>query len=120
MSSGFWVTPPEATLIVRVEEWSRKIVDGLQQIFQVLQAKAEQLARSGAPWADRTGAARQGLRAFVETGGDTATLYLVHSVFYGIFLELGTRFMGPRPIIVPTLETLYGEVMSMLRALVGG
>lgn len=120
MPDGFWVAPPEVTLIVKVKEWSDKILEGLKQIFQVLQAKAEQLARSGAPWADRTGAARQGLRAFVEAGGDSATLYLVHSVFYGIFLELGTRYMGPRPIIVPTLETLYGEVMSMVRALVGG
>lgn len=120
MSSGFWITPPEATLIIKVKEWSDKIIQGLQDIFNVLQAKAEQLARSGAPWNDQTGAARQGLRAFVESGSLSATLYLVHSVFYGIFLELGTKNMGPRPIIVPTLETLYGEVMSLLRQLVGG
>jgi hypothetical protein len=71
-------------------------------------AGAEAYMKHNAPWKDRTTNARNGLRAKgVKLGKKLYALLLTHSVTYGIYLELGTKFMHKRPIIVPTLK-LYG------------
>lgn len=114
-----WSSPPDV-LIRSVEDYGRKVLQGLWSLMDLFTARAEALAKSIAPWNDRTGNARQGLRSFSQKSATGATLYLVHSVFYGIFLEMGTRKMGPRPAIGPALEQLYGPLMAAVRALVGG
>jgi len=48
----------------------------------------ESFMKSEAPWTDRTGAARSGLRATVQNRGDTVAIVLSHSVPYGVFLEV--------------------------------
>ena len=71
-------------------------------------AGAEAYMKHNAPWKDRTTNARNGLSAKgVKLAAKRYALLLVHSVSYGVYLELGTRFMHKRPIIVPTLN-LYG------------
>lgn len=114
-----WKTPPD-TLAKQTFRYGQLVLQGLWQLVDLFSARVEALAKQIAPWNDRTGAARQGLRGFSQKSATGATLYLVHSVFYGIFLEMGTRKMGPRPAIGPALEQIYGPLMAAVRALVGG
>jgi hypothetical protein len=114
-----WKTPPD-TLNKQLFRYDAQIRANLHAVFDLFQARTESLARQSAPWNDQTGAARQGLRAQVQKSSSGAILYLIHSVYYGIYLELGTSKMGPRPVIQPTLEQTYGPLMAMCRAIVGG
>jgi hypothetical protein len=118
--AGFVWNPGPTVIKAALGSWDKRIIAGLAALADLFTAKLQAYAAANAPWMDRTGNARQGLRAFSEKAATAVTIYLVHSVFYGIFLELGTRKMGPRPIVLPTLEAHYGEVMAAVRALVGG
>jgi HK97 gp10 family phage protein len=68
-----------------------------------------------APWTDRTTNARNGLfaKAYQKAKGLYAII-LAHSVTYGIYLELGTRYMRARPIIIPTMRIYAPKVMRTL------
>jgi hypothetical protein len=95
-------------------------------------------ARAGAKWEDRTGNARTGLFFAVDGFGlgpivgrvtadqalktDTATIAggphrlviaLGHTVFYGKYLELNSRY----GIVMSTLESNLGRLEGMLRGL---
>lgn len=71
--------------------------------------KVEAYAKYNAPWADRTGAAREGLTAEVSVELDEVTLTLFHTVDYGEWLE--TIQDGQFAIIMPTLEALGAEIV---------
>jgi hypothetical protein len=113
-----WKTPPD-TLAKQTFRYGQLVLQGLWSLVDLFTARVEALAKQIAPWNDQTGAARQGLRSFSQKSATGATLFLVHSVFYGIFLEMGTRNMGARPAIGPALEQIYGPLMAAVRALVG-
>lgn len=70
--------------------------------------------QDNAPWTDRTSNARQGLKAVPKPSGNDVILYLIHTVEYGVYLELGTSRMGARPIILPALEAYIGEIRNAL------
>lgn len=74
----------------------------------------EAYAQSNAPWADRTGEARNGLTASVESQGEDVFLSLSHSVDYGQWLE--TIQSGRFAIIMPTLEAFSGRVFDSVGA----
>jgi hypothetical protein len=67
-------------------------------------------AKANAPWADRTGAARDGLDVEVESGDGSVTVTLMHTVDYGIWLE--TIQSGRFAIIMPTLEKYAAEIQK--------
>ena len=67
-------------------------------------------AQDNAPWADRTGAARQGLSAEVDLSLDEVVITLYHTVDYGLWLELIQD--GTFAIIMPTLEKLGPEIIA--------
>lgn len=112
-----WQTPPD-TLAKQVFRYGQLVLQGLWSLMDLFAARAEALAKQIAPWQDQTGAARQGLRGFSQKSATGATLYLVHSVFYGIYLEMGTSKMGPYPAVGPALEQIYGPLMAAVQALV--
>lgn len=90
-------------------------------------------ARNNATWTDRTGNARQSLRAYSSEdvppkfGGseavdypspsdlakNTVALYLSHGMQYGVYLE--TRHQGRYAIIMSTLQAFYPRISQMLR-----
>jgi hypothetical protein len=73
-------------------------------------------AKQNAPWRDRTGAARSGLRTVTEwEPRKRHAIVLFHSVLYGIWLEV--RFAGRYAIILPTLQVQGPEVMRLLNRL---
>lgn len=115
-----WTIRPEAQLIPALIAYQAKVIVALRALFNTFAAKIEAYARSHAPWQDQTGAARQGLRAFVTGDGLNLTLYLVTSVAYGLYLELGTRYMAPRPIVMPALQAHYAELVAAIVALLQG
>lgn len=117
--SGFrWITPPSKELVPNIISYRERLSEAVYQLASLFAARCESAAKTGAPWTDRTGAARQGLRGFAVRTATAVILYLVHSVNYGPYLELGTRFMAPRPIIMPVLEAHYGSLMRAVRQLV--
>ena len=72
-------------------------------------ARVEAYAKSNAPWADRTGEARNGLVADVSMDGGEVTLTLAHTAEHGYWLELIQE--GRFAIIMPTLEALGPEII---------
>lgn len=69
-------------------------------------------ARENAPWRDRTGDAREGIDFSVDEDINNPTLYLFHTVSYGVWLEV--RWNGEYAIIIPTLEAMGPELMLKL------
>jgi hypothetical protein len=74
--------------------------------------RVQEYAQENAPWADRTGEARQGLKAIGEQRLTTYSIILFHTVDYGIWLEV--RWDGRFAIIIPTIEVMGPELMSEL------
>lgn len=87
---------------------------GVEAILEGWAGVLESYAQDNAPWADRTGAARAGLRAEVLRSGDAVELVLAHTVEYGIWLE--TIQGGAYAIIMPTIEQYAHEVLASVAA----
>lgn len=83
----------EAALIVTIHEVMREYAKEM-----------EDYAKSNAPWEDRTGDARDGLTATVEEHPIHPTIYLYHTVSYGLWLEI--RWNGLYAVIMPTIEDM--------------
>lgn len=112
-----WTIAPSSDIIPRLAALHIKLIAALRALFDVFAAKIQAYAQRAAPWKDVTGIARKGLRAFATGDGLQLTLYLVTSAFYGVFLELGTRYMAPRPIVMPALQAHYAELVAAIGAL---
>jgi hypothetical protein len=82
---------------------------------RALQAEAE--AKTGAPWTDRTGNARSGLRGTSAVEGERGELVLSHAVFYGVYLELAHA--GAWATVIPTMQRMGAHVRSDLAGLLG-
>ncbi|AVR56915.1 hypothetical protein PBI_TRISCUIT_42 [Microbacterium phage Triscuit] len=70
--------------------------------FKVAARQLEEIMKSDAPWADRSGAARAGLNASVENQAGVVSIILAHGVEWGKWLELIQN--GRFAIVGPTLE----------------
>lgn len=115
--ADFWEKAPSEVLIPHLQDYRGNIWEAVAQLAEFFARKFEAFARTNARWQDQTGAARAGLRAFVEKTAQYVAIYLTHSVTYGKWLELS--FGGRYAIIFQTLETHYAELMAALRRLVG-
>lgn len=88
---------------------------GVDLAFDAAVPMAESYMRQNASWTDRTGNARNGLRARHEKEPYVQhELILYHTMPYGIWLEV--RWSGRYAIIAPTLETMGPDVMKMVTA----
>lgn len=94
----------------------KKLQRAIFGVAKYWDGRIESHMKQAAPWHDRTTNARNGLRAFAAKTASTGSfvIVLVHTVTYGIYLELGTRFMKARPIIVPTLNEYGPKVIKTL------
>lgn len=68
------------------------------------------------PWRDVSGNARRGLRCETQVRGSLITLYFIHSVEYGVNLELGHA--GRYAVIVPTMHKTPPRLIRRLRGVV--
>jgi hypothetical protein len=80
--------------------------------------RAEGAMKRGAPWHDRSGAARGSLNARSEHTATTDELVLAGGVDYQIWLEIAHG--GQYAIIVPSIPKQGQELMSTLGKLFGG
>ena len=79
----------------------------------------ENYMKSHAPWTDRTGNARRGLKATVSQSKKkfVTTMELSHSVYYGIYLEY---YYGKRyAIIEPTIRVKGPDLVRDLQGYIG-
>lgn len=74
-----------------------------EQEFEKACSELETIARRRAPWADRTGDARNGLTAQASNKKGEVAIHLFHTVEYGKWLELIQN--GRFAVIMPTLES---------------
>lgn len=99
--SGFKLTGDLEANLAGLDE---RIIRGIQAAAHYTAPLAESHMRENAPWTDRTGNARNGLRAHVVTGGTKTAIVLHHSVPYGVFLEV--RWGGKYAVIEPTIHAM--------------
>lgn len=114
-SGIYWYTSSPGKMALEIENARDHVLKGLFLIGQYWAARIEAWGKDHAPWTDRTTNARQGLRAFAAWVGAQVVIYFVHSVFYGVFLELKGY-----AVIQPALEAHYGDIAASLRSLAGG
>lgn len=96
------------------EIYKRKATHAIYSFGQQVSAEMETYAKVNAPWTDRTGNARQGLRGWVEKTRDgKVRVYLSHSVIYGINLE--TKYQGRYQILWPTIRAHQRDVRNGLK-----
>jgi hypothetical protein len=92
------------------------VIDAAVDIaFDAEAARAASMLRQNAPWTDRTGNARAGLKAIHESEPMVEhRLVLLHSMPYGIWLEV--RWSGRYAVIGPTMPTIARDLVVMLAA----
>ena len=117
MSGIVWQTPPSA-LIAAVEAHGARVQLAVQAVGQLMAPKIEAYAKANGPWVDRTGQARAGLTGLSEASADLVTIYLYHQAEHGIFLEVCNG--GKYQILQPALSAHYGEIMALIKSIVGG
>lgn len=89
----------------------------IAQTIDYFSPRVEGYARDNAPWTDRTGNARTGLRARPQHESRSHSIVVFHSVPYGIWLEI--RFEGRYAIILPTVQIQGRELMAFMKGLFG-
>lgn len=116
-----WTTPP-SVIAHGLQTYKAKLLTILQTVVAYYGQAIENYAKQNAPWTDRTGAARQGLR--VETSvddagsaGHTGRISLIHGVSYGIWLELAHG--GKYAIIQQALQAHYAAIMQTIQEQLG-
>jgi hypothetical protein len=108
-----WVVPPTA-LAPALDIYQTRVSAAIMAVAQFIAQKMQDEARQGASWTDRTGDARSGLLGQVEqASAELVHLYLVHTMFYGLFLELKNG--GRYSIIMPTIERNIPVIEKMLK-----
>lgn len=72
-----------------ITQYETRFKSALRLLCDVSARKMEEWAKQNAPWTDRTGNARQGLKGQAYWGDrETMVIVVSHSVDYGLWLEL--------------------------------
>lgn len=119
-----WSTSP-TVLAAKLDRADARIKPAIQTLGKSHAARAEATMKTGASWTDQTGFARAAL--FARYMGDDNMVHIeigTTNLEYGIFLELGTIYMAPRPIIEPTYrdtaEALWRDAIILVGGLLRG
>ncbi len=108
-------SPHPNVLRFRITQTNRRFFVGLGQLINAVALRGESLAKTQAPWTDRTGAARAGLAGSAATGPAESEVVLSYNVDYGIWLELANQ--GRYATVIPTMQVMVGELGNGLRGL---
>lgn len=108
-------SPHPNTIRINTDRLSVHVMKGLADLLEGTAARAESLAKTGAPWTDRTGAARAGLRGTSDSHPSGGEVVLSYSVEYGVWLELANQ--GRYATVIPTMQIIVGELANGLRGL---
>lgn len=75
-----------------------------------LAPRMQNWAQSNAPWHDISGEARAGLKGGSYIRGNKIMIYIAHSVFYGVYLELAMD--KEYEILDPTIDHFKDEAFA--------
>lgn len=104
----------DRVVIANMARYEQRVIEAINAVADYFAPVLESYAKQNAPWTDQTGAARATLHGFkVELAKEVVAIYLAHGMDYGIWLEV--RFQGAYSVILPTLESHYGEITKMLK-----
>lgn len=95
-----------------------RVAAAILEAGALIASRVETFARTARPWTDRTNAARAGLTAKAVMQGTRLVIYLFHSVYYGVFLEL--KNSGRYAIIMRALQTHYPMLLALVAAVLRG
>ncbi len=116
--TGFkWKTPPRF-IANNLDSYGVKVIKAALLVGEKNGQAMQNYARRNAPWTDRTGNARAGLFYVVKQEPGRVTIYLCHSVDYGVYLELAHG--GRLEIIWPTILLAIERIRKDLTAAIGG
>lgn len=116
-----WVSTPTQAIAAPLQARVTAYIAALRALAMASAARAESIMKSGAPWNDITAFARGSLYGRAQgTNIEIGTT----NFEYGLFLELGTVNMAPRPIIVPTFnrtaDQYYRDAFTLARGMLLG
>jgi hypothetical protein len=104
---------------VDVQAAMNRLVSKFRDTFcEKYAVEAEQMAKSNAPWTDRTGDARKLLKGKVIDDKEAIGVQLMHRVEYGKHLERDGD--GRYAILKPTIESLRAKFFETARLVFGG
>lgn len=109
-----WVKDP---LIISkgLDSYLEKVNRAAFEVGRLIADELQNVARKEAKWEDRTGNARSGLLSDVEEISKTIVrVYLIHSMDYGVYLELALA--GKYAIIWPTIEKSLPRIKRTLES----
>lgn len=91
------------------------INSGVAQSVREIADEMEAYAKENAPWEDRSGDARSGLKAVavVDQARGSYSIFLGYDVSYGIYLE--TVNGGTYAIVLPTVQRFAPELQARVR-----
>ena len=114
---GFeWTTrPPQEMFAEGVVWYDNAIKQALLELAQQFAPQIEAWMKAQAPWTDRTSNARQGLHTEVEALVNEISIWLMHGVDYGVFLEL--KNAGRYAIIGPALDYWAQQLWEAVKAM---
>lgn len=117
MSSGLsfkWTKHP-AALGQAAEDYTGAITQDVRTMVTDRARWAQNEMRATRPWNDMTGNARKGLFASASFGASHAEITFVHTVDYGVYLELSRG--GKYAVVVPTMYRTVEELRKDLKEL---
>lgn len=103
-------------LLTGVQKFDARLDRGVAGVMEYWDSRLEGHMKTDAKWTDRTGNARNGLRAVAfHEPGVRHGVDLFHSVPYGIWLEV--RWAGRYAIVIPTIVQYAPKIMNTLNKL---
>jgi hypothetical protein len=109
-----WQGATPADIGANAEAYIRKVQAATKGVAGLIASRLQQYAQLNAQWTDRTGDAREGLITIADVSEELVTIYLAHTVSYGIFLEVAHG--GKYAIIMPTIEALMPEIYALMQS----
>jgi hypothetical protein len=102
----------EDTLTKNLGTFDSRMQHVVTGVLEYAKPEATTYAKENAPWTDRTGNARKGLHSGTDYGPGWAELYIAHSMYYGIFLEVCNS--GKYRIIEPTVRYIGDLILRRM------
>ena len=103
-------------LKISIQKFPKNLDAFVSEAIEYHAVRGEAMMRKSAPWTDRTGNARNGLRAIPVHDSGTHAIVLAHGVSYGIWLEV--RWDGRYAIIMPAVERFAPRMLELVAKLV--
>jgi len=110
-----WEITPDEAMGELFEEYVKAIADAIHRLALSFAPRVEAWMKQYAPWADRTGNARQTLYSEVERTLTDIAIIMDHGVDYGVWLELANQ--GNYQIIGPALDYWAGQFWGAVKDL---